>query len=336
MSVAGDSIQLKSSMSFQVHGFSEAVFIVNDLAASKRFYIDFIGWHVIAEDLNEQSHANTSLVISWQLGSNVKAKQVLLAEPNVDGGFIRLVSLANTAQCYIRPNNQIWDTGGIFDVNTRVTDIFNLAQQMHKQGWFGVNDPVPMQFGPFKVFEWLAKGHDGATFACIERIEPPLENSQQTTLFSAIFNSSMIVVDHQLEVDFYQKVLGFESLVEQKACFDSAKSNVFGMPHNWVNKSPHHLSMLGPASRKGGSVEIVSFPDMTGSDVSDRANPPNIGIATLRFLVDGLDAFICHCKSLNVTIVNESVMTIPHYGSCKLVVLTSPQGTWLEFYQPLS
>ena len=194
----------------KVHGFNEAVFIVKNIEQCRQFYVDVIGWQVLEQSFEQ---VNPGLNTLWQLPLNTETSECLLTAPHAKAGFIRLVALSagngerdetnnsasheqNTqaliAQAYIRPNNQIWDVGGIFDVNTRVVDIAALAQCLHAYQWFGVSDPVPMHFGPFHVIEWLAKGHDGVMFACIERQEPPLTPaSYPTARFSAIFNASV-------------------------------------------------------------------------------------------------------------------------------------------------
>lgn len=322
-----------TQIDYQVSGFSEAVFVVADLVMQRDFYLEVVGWQEIA---NDNVQANEALAIFWDLPEEVTVKQSLLAAPNSNSGFIRLIQIDGIEQEYIRPNNQIWDSGGIFDVNTRVVNNHQLAKQLHAHYWFGVNDPVPMEFGPYKVIEWLAKGPDAITFACIERIEPPLANNDQTALFSALFNSSLIVNDHQAELAFFQELLGFEIAVSQQACFEKACTNVFGLPHNLVDKTPHKLSMVCSPLHDGGSIELASFPELQGGDVSEKVKPYNIGISTLRFKVNEIDAFILACQRAKLIIVNDLCFELPHYGMCRVVALKSPQGNWFEFYQPIS
>lgn len=326
------------SAQFCVQGFKEAVFIVSDLTACQSFYCDTIGWEVVH---SSYGLADLGLSQLWQLPKTLTYSQVVIREPGSQTGSIRLVQLEQAGiaqkvhQECIRPNDQIWDPGGIFDVNTRVNGAIELAKTLNKHHWFGVCDPVPMSFGPFNVIEWLAKGHDGVKFACIERISPPLENGAQQALFSHLFNASMIVSNHQEAVEFYQNVLNFELVVEQYGCFEEAKANVFGLPKNIVTTSPHQLSMLKSRDQKseGGTLELASFPELDGVDLSDRATPPNFGIATLRFPVQNLKGFIEHCKKHKVTIVNESELYLPQDGSYQFIAIKAPGGCWLEFYE---
>jgi catechol 2,3-dioxygenase-like lactoylglutathione lyase family enzyme len=210
---------------FSIAGFSEAVFVVNDLTKSKAFYLDVIGWEEIIKENKEQT-----LTAFWQVKPSVTIKTCLVSAPQATTGAIRLVEFTGVEQTYIRANSQIWDAGGIFDVNTRVKNIHQLASTLHHYQWFGVNNPVEMQFGPFKVYEWLAKSHDGITHALIERISPPLENDDQTALFSSLINASVVIDNHQDEMNFFTKILGFQALIHQEECFDNPASNVFGMP----------------------------------------------------------------------------------------------------------
>lgn len=315
-------------MTYSISGFSEAVFIVNDLAHSKNVYCQHLDWQLLSEGTitNEQLQ-------SWQLPSHCNGAHCLLKEPGSTGGYIRLVQLNNVAQVSIRGNSQAWDTGGFFDVNARVKGSFKLANKLNKLGWFGINEPVNMQFGPFKVFEWFSKSHDGIVHALIERIEPPLENDNQQGVISRLINASMIVKDHQQERHFIETVLGFECLLYQKDSFKEAGTNVFGLPYELANKEPHELSLLSPDGTRNGTVELASFPGLSGNDYSHNAKAPNLGVVSLRFEVSKMNEFLAHLHHHNVTPLTLTQMNLAPYGEITLAVIITPEGNQFEFYQ---
>lgn len=313
---------------FTIHGLSEAVFIVADLARTKQFYCDVIGWQAL-----ESGECDQLFCQSWNLPTTVSAKTCLVCAPESKRGAIRLVELSGIEQDYMRSNSQIWDVGGIFDVNVRVNDSFALARELHDHQWFGANKPCEMTFGQFSVFEWLAKSHDGITHALIERITPPLENPELLSKFSPIFNASIVVSDHQSEQAFFEHVLGFTSLIEQTGTFEQASSNVFGLPNNLVDKTPHQLSLLSADGSRDGTIEIASFPELQGNDFSQQAQLPNIGIACLRFRVDGIDAFVQHLIKQDVDLVSDVSLHLPSGILQRNIVLKTPAGNCLAFYQ---
>jgi catechol 2,3-dioxygenase-like lactoylglutathione lyase family enzyme len=314
--------------SFSISGFSEAVFVVNDINKSKAFYCDVIGWEVIAEVSLEQSINDF-----WQVDSSASISTCVVSAPSTRTGTIRLVEITGLEQTYIRANSQIWDVGGIFDVNTRVKDVHQLARTLHEYQWFGVNNPVEMQFGPFKVYEWLAKSHDGITHALIERIAPPLENDNQVSLFSSLINASLIIKDHQREMKFFTDILGFEVLIHQEDSFDEATSNVFGMPFELVKSTPHVLTLLSANGTRDGTVELASFPELTGNDFSANATPYNLGITCLRFPIKGMGAFLRHLEAYDIDYVDGGSMAILPYGKVNIAAVNSPSGNRFEFFE---
>lgn len=321
---------MNETKGFKISGFSEAVFVVCDIEKSKQFYCDVVGWQEIVKE-----HDELSLQQFWQVAPDTKIRTCVVGSENVSSAHIRLVEFSGIKQKYIRANSQIWDVGGIFDINIRVKSVHQLAELLHKHQWFGVNNPVEMVFGPFKVYEWLAKSHDGITHALIERIEPPLETETQAALFGQLINASMIVKDHQLEMSFIKDILGFETLIHQEDTFDKEASNVFGMPFELVAKTPHVLTLLSADGGREGTVELASFPELTGNDFSSNATPYNLGITCLRFPLKGMANFVDHLKNNEVPCIEGGIVEQAPYGQVNLVAVNSPSGNRFEFFEVL-
>lgn len=311
-------------------GFHEVVFSVSDLESAARFYQEAAGW-----DLVYLGTANSKLAESWGLPADQVIREALLKNPGTDRGFLRLVAFPGAEQQQMRSNAQTWDTGGIFDVNVRVLDIHTKFQQLRDRGWQFYSDPIRFTFGPFVVWEVLAKGPDGVVFAMVERVQPPLEGWPHLRELSQIFNSTQIVADFDANLEFYRDKLGFKIYLEHEGPSKEAGPNVLGLPHNLATEITRKVVILSPDGTNSGSVELIAFDGLTGADFSELAAPPNLGILALRFPVDNLEAYRQRLAEHGVKpIKGPSTATIEPYGEVEIMTVRAPEGARLEFYQP--
>ena len=72
---------------------------------------------------------------------DVAAKEIVIANKGTETGMIRLVEVAGSHP-QIRSNSQLWDTGGILDINIRVTDMETKFGELQRRGWQAAGDPV--------------------------------------------------------------------------------------------------------------------------------------------------------------------------------------------------
>ena len=311
-------------------GFHEVVFSVSDLEGAARFYQEVAGWEVIY-----LGSGDADLAKFWGLPCDQTIRQALLKNPGTERGFLRLVSFPGDEQQQMRSNAQTWDTGGIFDVNVRVLDIHAKFQQLRDRGWQFYSDPIQFHFGPFVVWEVLAKGPDGVVFAMVERVQPPLEGWPHLRELSQIFNSTQIVADFDTSLEFYRDKLDFKIYLEHEGPSKEAGPNVLGLPHNLANEIPRKVVILSPDGSNSGSVELIGFDGVIGADHSGHAVAPNLGILALRFPVENLAAYRQRLAGHGVTPVNgPSTLVIEPYGQVEVMTVRAPEGAWLEFYQP--
>lgn len=324
------AVSVADTPQFVTAGYQEAVFSVSDLRSTVAAYRDVAGWKVM-----HRGSVPRRLLDTYNLPSEVKAKQVLLGNPGTDRGFLRLIQFVGTEQQQIRSNAQSWDTGGWFDVNARVLDMDAKFAQLQARGWQSGTDPVKFTFGPFIVKEWLARGHDGVVLALIERVAPPLEGWPQLRELSRLFNATQVVSDIETARAFYTNILGFKIYLEHHGASNAPGPNVLGLPHNLASEVPRHVYILHPQGTNEGSVELLSFDGVQGHDFAARARPPNLGVLMLRFPVRDIDAFAAHLSANDVNIVfGPSAIQLPPYGKITLMGVQGPGGAWLEFYEP--
>ena len=310
-------------------GYQEAVFSVSDADQYTDFLVETAGWKILHE-----GPVPFGLMQAWRLPDAASAREVVLGNPGTDRGFVRIVQIDGVEQRQIRSSAQSWDTGGWFDVNSRVLDMEGKFREFQERDWQAVSDPVQFTFGPFVVKEWLVRGPDGIVFALIERVQPPLDGYPYLREMSRLFNATQIVTDMEAAKHFYVEQLGFEIYLENSGPSKSPGPNVLGMPHNIAAEVPRHVAIVHPDATNEGSVELLQFEGLQGADFSERAVPPNLGILTLRFPVKDIDAFekLAAIEGFDVEMPPTRLRMRP-YGNVTIMAIRGPDGVWLEFFE---
>ena len=76
---------------------------------------------------------------------------------------------------------------------------------------------------------------------------------------------------------------------------------------------------------------------MPGVDVAARAHPCNLGLNLLRFPVDNLPAYADHLERQGIGVEQGTRIQarLEPYGEARMFAVKSPDGAWIEFYQPI-
>ncbi len=317
-----------SNLDPAIKGFQEVIFSVSNLDKAVTFYKELFGWNIVYK-----GNGTNDLKKLWHLNTSVNIKEALLVNPEDNLGVLRLVSFKNVEQEQIRSGTQIWDSGGIFDINVRVKDINSMYKKLQKEGWNGYTDPKRFTFGKFDVSEVLVKGPDGITIAMMQRFNPPLEGFEFKKV-SRIFNSTTICRDYKTTLDFFINKLGFKLYYETEGTDRSHGSNVIGVPPNINGDITVPVCIIHPNGENDGSLELLETIELKGKDCSALAKPPNLGILMYRFPVRNADAYASELIKKGV-ILNSKVhtLTIEPYGQVKIFSVLSPDGVWIEFIQ---
>ena len=315
----------------KIDGWREAVLSVSDTESWVQTFEQVGGWEVV-----ERAKAKAAWLRLWKLPDTAGYDEVLMANPGTDSGYIRLVQFRGVPQVQIRSNGQTWETGGIFDLNVRVTDLAARFAELQARDWQGFGDPVRFSFEPFVVREWLGRGADGIVFALIQREAPPLEDWPQMERFSRSFNSTQVVADMDASLRFYQDVLGFEVYVETEGPGETPGPNVLGLPHNLATEISRHTVIVHPDGANDGSVELIEFDGLTGRDFADLARPPNLGVLMLRFPVTGTSALADRLRAAGFPPEARGRAPLAPYGEVEVLAVRGPNGEWLEFFEDTS
>lgn len=328
----GENTFTATELPFVIDGWREIVASVSSLAAYEDFFTKVAGWEVRA-----RVKTSAAQLVVWGLPAGASASEVLMGNPGTDTGFIRLVQFEGVAQQQIRSGTQSWDTGGIFDFNVRVADMQRKHVELLGRGWQATADPERFVFGPFEVTEWITRGPDGVSIAMIERHTPELEGWPGLREFSRTFNATQVVSDMPASLRFYRDTLGFQPYLEHRGVSEGDGANVLGLPHNLARELEREVWILHPQGINEGSVELLAFDGLDGRDVSARAIPPNLGLLMKRFSVSDVNALEKHLRSSGYdTEYSPTALTVEPYGEVAMLAVRAPNGSWLEFFQPIT
>lgn len=310
-----------------VGGYHELLIVTADRDKWVEEFAPIAGWEVRDSGVVDQGWLSL-----WSVED--AASYTVLGNPGTSRGFIRLIEFDGTPADFIRPNDQSWDMGGLFDFNMRVTDMAETRRALMDAGWAAPSEPVEFSFGPFVVQEWLPRGLDGVRLAVIERVKPPLEGWPHMRKFSRAFNATMIVADIADARRFWREGLGFRSYIEHRAPSKEAGPNVLGIPHNLATEITRDVSILHPDAKNEGSIELLAYEGATGADFSHRTEMPYRGLARLRFQVKGLADLRTKISTLGYPATAIATgLPISGVGKVDVFVATAPGGTKIELYE---
>lgn len=317
-------------MSFTVQGYREAGISVRKLSAWIHFFRDMGGW-----ELQHQGHSAAATRSLWPEHGRLPVKEAVLGRAGEAYGRVRVFQFQGIEQVEIRGHLMPWDTGGIFDLDMRVDRLDDWHQRLTELGWGGIAPPVDWQFGDLSIREWLAQGPEAVVMALIQRLQPPLEGPGFGAGFGPAFNSSQTVSNMERAVHFYQQ-LGFKTVVDHRGPLGGGGGAVLGMEAEVLDSETVELVIMHPQCRMQGSIELVCLPERTGRRADELALPHNLGLNLLRFEVQGLEQLAAVLAGLPACVTTPIVSTeLPPDGAVRMLATRSPDGAWLEFFEPV-
>lgn len=316
-------------------GWIEAVISVRDPEPMLRFFTDVAGWRVMQRASMDPALADEYL----QAGKRAPVREWLVTDATSTPGFVRVVAFAATEPKPIRSAAQPWDTGGLLSLMTRSNDtrsVYNHAQQL---GWSAYNDPVLLELRDAGVLlsNVILRGPDGLNISVYERLAPRMPDEPDLRRLRRPFNAMQSVRSIAVARDFYQRVLGFETLNSGEFSLGRREPNNFGMPANVVAAESIPFAILGPRRDGPTQVELVELRGMEGRDLSRDVAPPNLGLFALRFPVSNLSRLEARLRAANWPLARgPAQIRIEPYGNVRWLAVQAPDGAWLEFFESQS
>jgi catechol 2,3-dioxygenase-like lactoylglutathione lyase family enzyme len=295
--------------------WTEAVVSVRDLARSSALFTQVGGWRVVA-----RGRVTRSELAYWALPAGATGTFLKICAPAADTGCIRFVRFAGVAQQLVRPPSRAWDTGGIYSLMVRSSDVQALYEKALALGWWAESEPIAFRFGGSDLRNVVLQGPDGFQLAVYERKSPPF-TAFPVGLISQAFNSMRMVRDQRASVAFYRR-LGFKPVFDSDYVDPAPTPNNFSLPQNLTPTVIRRASALQPVEGETGRVEVMQFVGLSGRDFSDRARAPNLGILSLRYPTGLASA------QAGATVVESGGL-----GRIALTKRTDPDGNLTEFYE---
>ena len=312
----------------------EFVVVVSDLDRMLPAFTDVLKWQI-----KHEGRVDRSVLYSWNLPVDTEGREVLVGNAASDYGLVRLVELSDVEQELIRPGARWWDTGGVLNINVLVKDSVAVTAGLRALGWYSRALPEPYVYpGNVKGVSMIMIGPDDLMLSFQERQSPPLTGWPEFEGATHIEVGYEIAKDPAAWTDFYRDVVGFKvrDLSTRGGKDGPIGPNDFGLPHNATGLD---FSTLGGAKPHDGEqlLGVRTFTKATGYDFSERARPPHLGIASVRFPVTDVDALAERIAKAGIALAAErQIVNLPPYGRVKLLAVRNPGGgnQWVEFFAP--
>jgi catechol 2,3-dioxygenase-like lactoylglutathione lyase family enzyme len=246
-------------------------------------------------------------------------------------GFIRLIEVRGAPQSRIRADDQAWETGGINALDLRVADMEATRAALHARGWRAPAEPLRYEVYGVEVIQWAPTSPDGVRLSFIQRIRPPLVGWSELKRWSRVANAAITTKDIAVSDAFFRTALGFTQISKAASLGPPGGANVMGLPWPVVDHLTVDIRGFGGVTPGGGAVELISMPSVQGRDHAANAQPPNLGVAGLRFMVPDVAAARARLLANGARVTPMITTVIAPYGPCRAFAATAPDGVWLEF-----
>lgn len=304
----------------------EAVLSVGQIEYAERFYVNVAGYEVV-----HRGRAHESQSAFWRLPVE-PIDEVVLRCPGVDYGYLRLMKFYNLPQQYIRSGGSAWHTGGYYNLNVQVHDVYEKFAEMRETGWVAHSYPQENALPDLTIREVMLSGHDGVNILLVERVTPP--PGRQFTDFSLVYGAVQIVSDYEASKRFYLEDLGFSLVMEQDMGQRHEGENPFNLPYNLAPQVVGQLAIFAPPTATHSTTQIIHLIGATGEDFSADAVPPNRGVMLMRYAVSNLVAYHAEITARGITVITPPrAVTIAPYGDVLAMALRTPDGAWMEFVE---
>ena len=319
-----------------IEGVQELVILSSDPAAAARVWGAPLGYRPIAA-----GRPDSRLAGFWGLASaRLLGHEQVLAAPGATTGFLRLIELRGAlGQVRIRSSARPFDSGGIFNFNVLVHDIDAVFADLRAAGAQGYADPNRYAIFGKRYAGALLVGPDGAAINLLQRVGQSYDDLAPFKVASHIINATQVVRDFALSQRFFREQLGWTQRWEASPAWPADGSNNMGLPQSLVQSGDvreRAASFAVGADARGGTIEILAFEGLRGTDYAARARAPNAGLLAYRVHVRNLTILRQHLLAKAVAIEAEARnIVLAPYGRVDLLRVVAPDGAWIEFFSQL-
>lgn len=316
-------------MAWKIHKLREIVKSVRSISHEIKVWRDIFGW-----TLRHEGSLTHNQIQFWHLQKPTSGSEYLCGFPDAEYGLLRLVEFQNCEQIGIRTGAQIWETGGIFDFDLRVTDMATTYNTLLDAGYYVFGEPIELRIGQFVLDEALLFGPEASGLALVNRKEPPLPpTTAHNGVLGTIYLSVSVAKSMDETAQFLTETLGFTELERLTLKNSEPAPTVFRLPWNLSTQVPVQLGGFSPDGTRDTIIEVFQFEGLYGEDRSGRAIPPNRGLLMYRFPVEGIDEYFAHVSARTPITTLLSELEVAPYGKVRCFAVRSPDGVWFEFFE---
>lgn len=325
------SVSARSEQAVLQAPWQEAVLSVRDLDAAAAFFVEVAGFEESAAGALPPSELDY-----WQLPASAGGAYRLLKAPGSDHGYLRFVRFDGVEALPVRVGARAWDTGGYFSLMMRARNLDLVYRDALALGWMAESEPVRFEFPPSVLANVVLKGPDGINIALYERLEPPLDPFWRFERVSQPFNAMQMVADIERADAFFTGVLGMQYFWAGDYLDPEPGPNNFGLPQNLTTEIPRRTRILQPRPGETGRLELMQFAGLDGRDLSERAQPPNLGILSVRYPVANVDDALARIEAAGGEAWRgPAEVDLQPYGEVRLLAVRAPDGAIVELFSRL-
>ncbi len=313
------------------HVWQEAVVSVHDLDRSAAFFTDIGGYEV-----KWRGELSGEAVAAWGLPPAASASAMLIGPPNYRHGLIRLVAFENAGrQEPMRPGARVWDTGCYFSLMVRMKGMQSIYDDAIRLGWWTETPITYLEFGESRLNVVIYRGPDGLQVQGYERLTPELpEAIPEFSRMTGPFNVMQMVRDRDVAYRFFTEVLGFATFYNGKPyTAPEPTPTPLGIPLNLTTEVAYRAGIVYPQPGEFGRMEMIEVMGLDGHDYADRCHAPNLGILSVRFPVDDLDAVMTTLSERSWLASASREFAIEPYGRQRVVNVRTPDGATIQFLE---
>lgn len=310
---------------------------VADMDRSLEFYRDVIGLTVT----ESQAWSGESLVAQWQSPTGMDADAVLATYPGSRVGRVMLIRFHAETRLEVRAERETtWI--GLGNLNFYNNHIHDTARRLSEAGYRFWSRPTTYEMSKAvgSPTEVVFEAPDSVPVNLVQLVRGTrtqtgdmaafLDSHGMTpTGFTQVTTSAHYVRDMDAAVEFHQRVLGMEPLIDE--ILDRPEQNNFlSLPEDARTRV-----LFVKGRHMFGKVALCAPLNYECVDLTDRAEAPNIGYLAMGFDVPDLDEAVARADELGSGIVAAPrALDLPHLGSLRgAVVRAAGSGARYHLYE---
>ena len=304
------------------NGIARILIGVRDLRESVEFYRDTFGMSVVADYPLDSATINQL----WNLPPGTTGHSVSLKNDE-QTTLLELIEFKPNSGKFIRTGGNTTDYG-LFTIAFRAKDVDAAYNRFKQQGYKFICPPITYTFslGPVTVKEAIMVGPNETPIVFIERLSEPIPEVKGD--FGVMLDASQVVADMEEVTKLYGDILGLTTI------FDQVLPQ--GMIDDILNLPTGTESRMAFITQPGSKTPVLEFiqSSVQGKDLSDLAQPPNLGIFAIAFATDNLAALIEKLQNHGIKILSGPIeISISDRESANAIVVEGPNGVNLQFFE---